>query len=575
MRTCKESKGYSKIVILPEILISMKTKNLSYGMHAIGSACGAGKTTEIYHFIIQHYDEGIVYCVDSIEELRKMYFSLCRALVDTGKLNQTEIMMITSEQDLESQTTRQKYGSDPTCLFGVKILLLTHVRFFSSMINFFLIYHPQCPFGLFNGDFQGLLSRPDLRQWVFFDETPMWIRPFCVLNRSFLGIFSEKVNGKWQCKSQADIDEAYDVFISNTKQDPFQHNNQLDRLKKEAVLSMVPMMYPSWLAGPVDKDLDITFRPRDLVQQNMKTHIVVFEGAADLLLHSGQFPLYVSQGPKYCSNVNFSPIDMPTSRGIGYIKQDYETALGNVAGIIQSNINQGKKTLVCVWKTSDKSSTDIEESNESQHRDWVKDWFVRCFPQAVDMFDVIYYGENKCKSTNEYRDYSAIVLLGKWSLPTNKYIEHNRNWGTNITLEDLNLWFFVQLICRIGIRNHNGGSFDVYFTTDFSGPFIAALNTYFQTGQTPMATITRAPLHNILVNAGIKRDTANYIVILCSMYPGLEDHIRNHGTTQRRKIPITDTELKRIISTANGNYSRSKGRLIEALKKVNVVLDVV
>ena len=142
-------------------------------------------------------------------------------------------------------------------------------------------------------------------------------------------------------------------------------------------------------------------------------------------------------------------------------------------------------------------------------------------------------------------------------------------------MDDLNLWFFVQLICRIGIRNHNGGSYDVYFTTDFSGPFITALNTYFQTGQTPKAVITQVPNRDILVRAGIKREMTGYVIYLCSMYPGLEDHIRNHGTTQRQIIMITDADLKQILPTANGNYARSKERLIQALKKVNVVLDVV
>lgn len=553
-------------------------EGLPSGMHVIDSACGAGKTTQIKGFILKHYDEGIVYCVDSIAELHNMKEWLYMQLVMPGKIVPDDIIMITSENDDDAKQARNSYCANPDILCWKKILLLTHVRFFSSMINYFLIYRPQFQVSPFDGDFQGLLSRPDLRQWIFFDETPMWIRPFCTMPRSFLGLWSTKdINGNWQCKSPQDIDESYRVFIQNSKQDPFQHNNRLDLLKKESVLSMVPKMYPVWRAESKDQDISITFRPRDLVQPNTQTRIVVFEGAADLLLHGGPFNLLNNQGRKYNATVNFYPIPTPTERNANFNWEAYLNGLSQVVvPIICRNISQGGKMLVCVWKTENSSQADSEESNQSRFRDDVRDYLYQLIGCGPGWFDVIYYGENKCKSCNDFREYSDIILYGKWSLPSNKHIEHNLNWGTRISRRDMDMWFFVQLICRIGIRNHQDGVFNVYYTDDYSQKFIECLDSYFSTGQTPIQAIPQPSIKDILLGVHIKKQPRDYIEELCNRDPALRDHIQNQGTTNRYTLAIPDAELREIIQpTKDCNYNRSVGRLTEALEKVNVDLDVI
>jgi hypothetical protein len=188
------------------------------------------------------------------------------------------------------------------------------------------------------------------------------------------------------------------------------------------------------------------------------------------------------------------------------------------------------------------------------------------------MFDVIYYGENKCKSCNDYRDYSSLILLGEWSL--SKSSEHNLNWGTNISDTEFKMWFFVQLICRIGIRNHKGGDFDVYMSEDFDGNFVADLDNYFKNGVLPNPAPKRVQitLTKRLNSLGIKRDTVEYIKSLCLQTPGLQDHIMNEGNTNPFSLSLSRDQLKAIIPSENGNFSRSKKRLVEALRKVNVRL---
>lgn len=84
-----------------------------------------------------------------------------------------------------------QYRNAPESLFYKKILLITHVRFWTDLPNYFLIYNPHKPhlIDAFDGNFSALMSRTDLRQYVFFDETPTFIRPFCTIPKYILGNF--------------------------------------------------------------------------------------------------------------------------------------------------------------------------------------------------------------------------------------------------------------------------------------------------------------------------------------------------------------------------------------------------
>ena len=140
----------------------------------------------------------------------------------------------------------------------------------------------------------------------------------------------------------------------------------------------------------------------------------------------------------------------------------------------------------------------------------------------------------------------------------------------------MDMWFFVQLICRIGIRNHQGGEFNVYYTDDYSQKFINALDLYFSTGLTPMQAAPQPSIKDILLGVRIKKQPSDYIEELCNRDPTLRDHIQNQGTTNRYTLTIPDAELREIIQpTKNFNYERSKKKLTKALEKVKVDLDVI
>lgn len=544
--------------------------NLSSGSYIVDMACGRGKTTEIFDFILQHYDEGILYCVDTIAELHRMYNNLYMNLVQTGKISPDEILMITSEQSSDARGNLYSYHSNPNQLFFKKILLITHVRFFTSLINLFLIYRPATLPPPFDGNFQSLLTRGDLRQWIFFDETPMWIRPFCVMPRSCLGNFSDNINGQWCCKSPADIRAWYDEFIKNTKEDPVGHQNRLDVWKEESILSMIPNRYHSWLSEPHGKDISICFQPKDLAVPGAQTHILFYEGAADLLLQNSPFTLLHTQGKKYNANIHFTPIEFGVERGKNFNDVAYKAYLKSVIQIIVENRLNNQKTLVCVWKNSSNPKEDLEESNVSKFRDDViKSIIDGVQDSGVDCqgyYSVIYYGENKCKSCNDFADYSSIILLGRWFLPGSKCDEHNQNWGTSINPLQLRLWFFVQLISRIGIRRHDGADYNVYMTEDFGLEFMRHLHNYFNSDIVPSIRT----LKDCLQDAKIDQRYCDNIKKLCDIDPNLLQYILNGDYRIQYNLYISDWELKDILLDKGRHFLGKKSRLENVLSLLNV-----
>lgn len=193
------------------------------GGYIISSGCGSGKTESIKSLIRQKYNSGILYCVDTRDELGKMYDWILANLVNRELgygdiLRESDVMIISS--DKERSSFLNQYRDNPEILMDKKIILITHVRFWTDLINYFLIYRPQVPVDSFDGDFRKLMVRPDLRRYILFDETPTFIRPFVEFDKTVLGVFSKTDDtGNIICMSPEEIEIYYDHFIRNTRND--------------------------------------------------------------------------------------------------------------------------------------------------------------------------------------------------------------------------------------------------------------------------------------------------------------------------------------------------------------------
>lgn len=443
------------------------------GGYIISTSMGAGKTESIKSLIRQKYNDGILYCVDTKEELKKMYCWIIDELVKDKScgLNYNGVMIVSSDKDFQYQLSL--YRDNPEMLMYKKVILITHVRFWTDLINYFLIYSPDKNEEIrpFDGDFARLMTRDDLRRYVVFDETPTFIKPFVEFDRSILGVFSKMDGeGKITCMDKDGIFAFYDSFIRNTKMDFFNDTYKINRIKRDVVLGLIPKYYDSWMVEEGQK-VGITFNPVDICPDNVdiKTHVLIFEGAGNILFKGSSCFKLLDVKEKYNTVTEFKQVEFGLKRN-RLDNNKFSSFLDDVAKLID------KPSLVVCWK--DVNGND-EGPGVSSYAERVRNGLLERKVNP-EMFSVTYYGASDNKSTNQYRDMRQIILCGDWSLPNTEAAKIRKAYGTKADSQDLKMWFFTQLITRIGIRKHiEGEVYTVLYTCDFEEFFIDRLDSYF------------------------------------------------------------------------------------------------
>ena len=440
------------------------------GGYIVSSGMGSGKTESIKSLIRQKYDEGILYCVDTRDELKKMYRWILEELVPVTGLKGADVMMVSSDPGFSYFL--DLYKDNPEMLMEKKVILITHVRFFTDLINYFLIYRPQGKVDIFDGDFRALMTRDDLRRYVIFDETPVQITPFVKFDRSMLGLFTtEDDKGDMVCRSPEGIQRFYNRFLRGSRNDLFPNQSfRINRIKRDVVLGLVPQYYDSWMISDTDSK-EIMFYPVDLCPEGVtiSTHVLIFEGAGNILFRgSTRFTLLDTEN-KYNTITEFRRMDFGLRR-----KSLDEARFGEFVKRIAKLID--KPSLVVCWK-------DVNDDDEGPGKSGYAERFRRLLvAEGVDprLFTITYYGATDNKSTNSYRDARQIFLCGDWNLPNTESARIRRAYGTSTDSQNQKDWYFSQLITRIGIRKHiEGERYTVWYTDDFDEGFIDRMDAYF------------------------------------------------------------------------------------------------
>lgn len=452
------------------------------GGYIVSSGMGSGKTESIKSLIRHKHDEGILYCVDTKDELEKMFGWIVENLVVEGVLRMEDVMIISS--DPGRADFLGQYRDNPGVLMEKKVILITHVRFWTDLINHFLIYKPQKEVAPFDGDFRTLMGRDDLRGYVIFDETPTFINPFVEFDRSMLGIFGKTdENGNIVCKPPEELDRYYDLFIRGGRNDLFNQAYRINRMKRDVVLGLIPKYYGSWMMSDTDK-VSITFYPVDLCPEDMtiSTHVLIFEGAGNILFRgSTRFTLLDTES-KYNTVTDFRRMDFGLSRKC-FDEAGFGTFVKRIGRLID------KPSLIVCWK-------DINGDDDGPGKSGYAERFRRLLVAegvGPGLFTVTYYGATDNKSTNSYRDVEQILLCGDWNLPNTESAKIRRAYGTSTDPHSQKDWYFSQLITRIGIRKHiQGEVYTVWYTDDFDGRFIERMDAYFNENR----VIGRSPVSN-------------------------------------------------------------------------------
>lgn len=531
--------------------------------YVISSGCGSGKTESIKSLIRQKHNEGILYCVDTKTELSKMYSWI---LDNISTLTSNDVIIIDGEHD----ASLRLYRDNPSLLLQKKVVLITHVRFWTDLINYFVIYNPKLPVGTFDGDFPKLLSRPDLRKYIVFDETPLFVKSFFKMPKALLGVFAEKDStGNWKVKDPKSLEDVYTVFIKGSSLDPFPDQSyMINRIKKDVVLRMLPKVFMQWMACQ-NEDVSFRFTPAMLKTPNMNTHILIFEGAGDVLFDGGRNFKVLDIKNKYNSIVSFEEMKFSLRRRDEVLdKAAYRQFIASLSNRLRKNQSANKHTLVVVWKNIGKNPP----ANSTDFYDMVRyDLAKKGLKKSC--YSVIYHGSSQSKSTNEFRDYQEVILCGAWGIPNSDTFKFRSHFGVNTNSNSHSQFQFIQTICRIGIRKHDQKPYSVVYTSDYSKAFIGQLSMYLNSNMVVRSNVEadKIPdwLRSVVDNYHVRKDTVVDLIKLIENYdPTIMDALREN---RPMKLSLDLATLHKIVHRSE-KKKRNYDRLVRELKILGIEL---
>ena len=546
--------------------------------YVVSCGCGTGKTESIKSLIRQRWNKGILYCVDTKSECSKMYNWIMDNLVGEKigkeKLRKEDILLIHGDADFEDMNL---YRTKPEELLKRKIILITHVRFMTDMINAFLIYQPLASspvLQLFDGDFTALMGRQDLRAYILFDETPLFFRPFTKFPKPLLGIFSEDTPSGYVLKDVVKLRAAYEEFLKGTTLDFYKGNSKLDELKRETMLKLIPKYYDAWRKSN-ENECAISFTPSELIVPDQQSHVIIYEGVGDALFNGPSHFKLLDLPVKYNSPVDFKEFDFSLTRKKQPVSKEVDALVDTILGIY---CNTGyQKFLLVVWKDFKDQDAGVT-GNTKEKSQFVEELETKLIAKGIpeNCFDITYYGASDTKSTNGYRHTDVIILCGTWDLPVSTSSSFSKDYHTKVSQPEYKLWYMTQLVLRIGIRNHDGRKRTIYYSSDYSKDFIQCMDQYLNQNRlvipSPKGVTVPTWKSIVLTKSGCNKYSSN-IEKLITYDPGLENAIM--GKTANYTLSITLTDIDALIPMKGKKQKSSYDRLAKFMKErlgINLVI---
>lgn len=463
-----------KIYVMAKLKIKLKNRNVELpddvGNFILSTGCGSGKTYWLERFILTHYMEGMLIIVDSIVSANSLYFDLLTKL----GLDANDMMLIHSKTDYD---VMNEYANNPEEVTKKKVLIMTNVRLYTEYPPVYLLYNKNgVTLSSFDGDWKKLMNNPNTRRWIIIDEIPGFIQKYATVSKLHLGVLGETDDyGGYKAKEFIVMEKDYNTFIAHSDAALFATTTALGKLKTDSALYIIKHKYLDMMK--VQGDAVIQFSPCDF--QTTKSLVLIMEGAGDVLFKDSSIYKLIDIPQKYRAKADFHSFNVPNLNRRSNKHQELIKSMVQSVIAILSSVKG--KTLIACWndfKGEDKRTTsDNQESKDSPTVALLSEELTKA-AIPLDSFSIIYYGSAESKAVNDFKDYSNIILLGKWSLPVSTSSEKfNKAFLTNTTLTRYMLWEYVQLITRIAIRQDR--NINVFYSDDHNKDFMLTLEKYF------------------------------------------------------------------------------------------------
>lgn len=463
-----------KIYVMAKLKIKLKNRNVELpddvGNFILSTGCGSGKTYWLERFILTHYMEGMLIIVDSIVSANSLYFDLLTKL----GLDANDMMLIHSKTDYD---VMNEYANNPEEVTKKKVLIMTNVRLYTEYPPVYLLYNKNgVTLSSFDGDWKKLMNNPNTRRWIIIDEIPGFIQKYATVSKLHLGVLGETDdNGGYKAKEFIVMEKDYNTFIAHSDAAWFNTATTLGLLKTDTALSIIESEYSNMIK--VQGDAVIQFSPCDFQTNN--SLVLIMEGAGDVLFKDSSIYQLIDIPNKYSAKADFHSFNVPSLSRRSNNQEELIKSMVKAVIAILSSVKG--KTLIACWndfKGEDKGITSDTQNSKDSHLVALLSEELTKANIPLDSYSIIYYGSAESKAVNDFKDYSNIILLGKWSLPVSTSSEKfNKAFLTNTTLTRYMLWEYVQLITRIAIRQDR--DINVFYSDDHNKDFMLTLEKYF------------------------------------------------------------------------------------------------
>lgn len=414
--------------------------------------------------------EGMLIVVDSIVSANTLHSHLLNLL----GLDANDMMLIHSQTDYDVQN---EYANSPEEVTKKKVLIMTNVRLYTEYPPVYLLYNKNgVALSPFDGDWKKLMNNPNTRRWIIIDEIPGFIQKYATVSKQLLGVLgADDGNGGYKAKEFVAMEKFYNTFIAHSDAALFDTTTVLGKLKTETALSVIEHEYSNMMK--VQGDAAIQFSPCDFQTNN--SLVLIMEGAGDVLFKDSSIYRLIDIPNKYRAKADFHSFNVPNLNRRS--KNHQELIKSMVQSVIAILSSVKGKTLIACWndfKGEDNGIiSDAQSSNDSTLVALLSEELIKT-SISQNLYSIIYYGSAESKAVNDFKDYSNIILLGKWSLPVSTSSEKfNKAFLTNTTLTRYMLWEYVQLITRIAIRQDR--DINVFYSDDHNKDFMLTLEKYF------------------------------------------------------------------------------------------------
>lgn len=463
-----------KIYVMAKLKIKLKNRNVELpddvGNFILSTGCGSGKTYWLERFILTHYMEGMLIIVDSIVSANSLYFDLLTKL----GLDANDMMLIHSKTDYD---VMNEYANNPEEVTKKKVLIMTNVRLYTEYPPVYLLYNKNgVTLSSFDGDWKKLMNNPNTRRWIIIDEIPGFIQKYATVSKLHLGVLGETDDyGGYKAKEFIVMEKDYNTFIAHSDAALFATTTALGKLKTDSALYIIKHKYLDMMK--VQGDAVIQFSPCDFQTNN--SLVLIMEGAGDVLFKDSSIYQLIDIPNKYSAKADFHSFNVPSLSRRSNNQEELIKSMVKAVIAILSSVKG--KTLIACWndfKGEDKGITSDTQNSKDSHLVALLSEELTKANIPLDSYSIIYYGSAESKAVNDFKDYSNIILLGKWSLPVSTSSEKfNKAFLTNTTLTRYMLWEYVQLITRIAIRQDR--DINVFYSDDHNKDFMLTLEKYF------------------------------------------------------------------------------------------------